>query len=415
MIDPEVVIKRAEASYNAGRFAESEKTLRDALHEPLTSVGRARLLTKLGWAVSDVQKDFVQAISLGEQAIALTESDESLAGLAARALALEMLSESSFHSDSERSKQAACLASALFARMVESPEPVEDGFRYDVYMGAARARAMVGEFDQALNLTKGALPRSQSNQKRGVCLTLMAWIQRDQGQLAEARETFMRAIGLLDGPVWLATVYQDLGWTEQALGKLPEARAKLQKALSLLQPDRGSDLPDRQIITRGIAEVSYQLDDYGGAAEAYRALASLYSPDEPMHWNALLWLAECQRELGQLSEARANLERIVESAKVSGDERESAIHCLRAARLEELKAHYNRRDYAAYVEQCRRLLPEIPVGSDDHVSAVLLLGHSYLGLRNKAAARKCYETLLSLPTATARQVEIAKQCLAERC
>jgi tetratricopeptide (TPR) repeat protein len=415
MTDPEDVIKRVEASYSADRFDECLQVLREALNQPLPDLDRARLLTALGWYVSGIRQDFTEAISLGEQAVALAAANDNNRALALQALALMMLSDCFESSDPERSKQTAQAALAMFARARKANAEMSKGLRYDLCVNASRLNGMLGDLDLALQMNKLAFEFSIDVKRRGECLTAQGMILREQGKLDEAREKLRQAIALMDGQSEYPLAWQELGATEEAMGKLPEARAKLQKALSLLREDRPSDLLDRQSVTARIADISFQLGDYEGAAEWYRVLAGLYSPDEPMHWNAFAWESSSRAHIGQFTEAAAILQRIADAMQAPEEERAKAVLDLRTTRLEEIKAHYNRADYAAYVEQCRQLLPEISPGSEDHVSAVLLLGHAYLGLRNKAAARKCYETLVNLPTATARQVEIAKRCLAERC
>jgi tetratricopeptide (TPR) repeat protein len=407
--NPEDYLELAGLLYSAGRADECLEVTRNALRDSLTALDRARLLTWLGWDLGELKKDYDQAISVAEEAIALTDGDGSVEGLTRRALALEMLSESVYRQDPEKSKEVALSSIPLFEQVLASTA-LSDGLKYDACRGAGRAYAMTGDSEKSAKLTEEAVRLASNRRMLGLCLSFLAFVQREQGRLEDARGNFAKAIKGWDGrPAELAMAYRELGWTEQTLGKLPEARAKLQKALSIIRETPGLDIEDVPLVTRSIADISFELADYEGAVEGFRSAVDLCSEDDSMHWNGLLWLAAAQRELDQLAAARATLESIVAAPKTPGGERENAIQDLRSVKVRIAGSILDRGEFAACVEECRALLPEMRGDPGAHASLLLILGHSYLGVRDKAAARKCYEAVVAMPGVEEEVMRIAKQ------
>jgi tetratricopeptide (TPR) repeat protein len=137
----------------------------------------------------------------------------------------------------------------------------------------------------------------------------------------------------------------------------------------------------------------------------------LSSEDDPMHWNGLSWLATVLRELGRLPEARATFERVVAAPQVPAEDRKDALDELGNVKVLIAELLYDRREFAACIEECRALLPQMCPGSRAHASLVLFLGHSYLGVRNLAAARKCYETVVAMLNPGDNAIAIARAAI----
>src|SRR5207248_11381854 len=115
-----------------------------------------------------------------------------------------------------------------------------------------------------------------------------------------SRKTLLE-VQSLKGPAHVSTsLYYELGLVERALDKLPEARAKFQRAIQIFDDEPGLPRRDLSLFLLPVAEISYELGDFDGAARTYQRLVSLFPVEDVLHWNYLRWLGRCQWDMGLL-------------------------------------------------------------------------------------------------------------------
>jgi tetratricopeptide (TPR) repeat protein len=218
---------------------------------------------------------------LGEQAVALTEGFETTESLIAGAMAQNLIVDCVWSTDSARSTEAAMSALSLFRQVTNSCATLDNKTLYDIHFAAANLNCLLGRTDEAVRQCEQAIQLAGDHAETHYCVVALGAIYRTAGRLAEAKATLAKATkspGV--APHSLVRPYYELGLTELALGKLPEARAKVQKALEILQDDPALprvELPD---LLYSIAEISYELGDFDGAAKANQALVDFY-PSSP--------------------------------------------------------------------------------------------------------------------------------------
>ncbi len=413
-LNPDDYTALATLLYDTNRFDESQSTLRNALGLPFPDLARAVLLTSLGWRVREITGDTAEPLLLGEQAMALTQTGETTEALIARAGAQHLFADCAWNVDSTLAIQAATDALSLFERVIGASEALPDRKLYEIYFEASRLNKLLGRGKEALEQCERALRYAQDETERVFCKIGQGTILRHDGRLEEAREIFMSATKSSGLPVHLLVhTYYELGLAERALGKLPEARAKHQSALRILQDDPA--LPrcymQESELLHSVAEISYELGDFDTAAKEYRVLVESYPSTDPLHWYCLVWVTQCQLDMRQFEAARSNAERIAASSVASEDQRECASVSLRMARYSIIKSLYDSGDYVSCIAEGESLLPLFERANDGYLPILLLLGHSYLALKNPEA-RKYYEAIVAHPDASATDLEIAKTGLA---
>ena len=77
------------------------------------------------------------------------------------------------------------------------------------------------------------------------------------------------------------------------------------------------------------------------------------------------------------------------------------------------QSHYNLGNYASTITECECLLAEFQECDESYSTLLLLLGHSYLGMKNHLMARKHYEAVLACPAASPSERAVAERCLAK--
>jgi MalT-like TPR region len=408
--NPEDYLALAGILYSTTRLDESLGILREGSRLPFPNLPRAALLTSLGWNVIYVTNNWEESLSLGEQAVALTEGLETIESLIARAKAQNLIADCVSSTDSARATEVAMSALSLFGQVTNSCATLDNQTLYDVHFVAAHLNSLLGRTEEAVTQCAQAIQLAADDAEAHSCVVELGAIYRTAGRLAEARETFAKATKSAGvAPYSLVRPYWELGLTERALGKLPEARAKLQKAVELLQNDPAIPRVYLPELLGPIAEISYELGDFDGAAKANQALVDFCPSSDPLHWRSLLWLGQCQRDLGQLEMARINADRIAESSLAPEEDRECARVVSRDVKLNIAQSHYHAGDYASCITECEALIPQVPDADESYLALLLLLGHSYLGIRNNSSARKYYEAVLACPSASPTHRAIAER------
>ncbi len=394
------------------RFDEALALLRASLRLHPPNLSRAALLTLLGWYVNDITGDTEEPLSLGEQAAALTEGLETIEALTVRAQAQSLIAECAWNTDSKRAAAAADSALSLLARVTDASSSHNITKMGELHLAAARLNMMLGRSEEAAMRCKEALHVAREPVELVLSLTELGVAYRNSGKLAEAREILAKAVkssGVV--PYVLVRPYYELGLVERDLGKLPEARAKLEKAFEII--DANPAIPRVYIpeLLNAISAISYELRDFEGAAKANQALVNICPTSNPLYWRSLLWLAQCQWDLGQFEMARASAEQIVESALAPEADRACARNLSRRARLSVVESYYASKDYAACIREGKALLPEFAECDDSYLALLLLIGHSHLNLENKSSARKYYEAILDCPSVSPGYRTTAESCL----
>jgi tetratricopeptide (TPR) repeat protein len=309
-----------------------------------------------------------------------------------------------------RATKEATSALSLLGPLTENRIVVDDETLAEAHFTSAGLYRLLGEMDAASKHCHEALRLALTDRERSDYLHRLGAIYSDAGKPAEAAQTIREALKYARDYAPNAWIYYQLGVAERALGHLVEARAKLQKALSIVDADPvwHDDCDHLIIINLPIAEISFELEDFGIAAATYQKLSCLY-PEPAAIWSCHMWLASCQIHLRQLAKARASLEKIAEAPQVSEDVRDHARKCLF---LDLAFAHYDSGEYQPSISACKSAL-SLCTESDLLRQEILLhLGHSYWMTKSYAEARKCYEQTIALPQATQVYLNSAEECLA---
>jgi tetratricopeptide (TPR) repeat protein len=403
----------ARMLYSIDRFEDSVAVLRLGLRLPLSDLSRGTLLILMGWNLISATDDLEEALSLAEQAAALSRGLKGSRATITRAKAQTLIAYCVWKTDSTRAADAAISALSEFAQITDSCEILDSETLYEIHFEAAKLNCALGRTEEAEKRCEQALRLAHGRTEAHRCVVELGTIFFTAGRLTEARESFAKAANSLGAtPYARVRPYYELGLTERALGKLPEARAKLRKALEILQEDTSLSrvfVPD---ILHSITEISYELGDLDGARTASLALVDLYPETNPRYWLSLQWLAKCQWDLGQLEIARTNLEQIAESSLAPEDQREHAKAVLPRLRLSIAESHYDSKDYASCIAESESLLPQLVQCDESYLALLLLLGHSYLVTGKNPSAQRCYIAILACPFLSPTYRAIAERSLA---
>lgn len=146
----------------------------------------------------------------------------------------------------------------------------------------------------------------------------LASIQQDQGDLTAARASMERALAIdqqhfaPDHPVF-ATRYSNLASIQRAQKDLTGARVNMERALAIEQQHFAPDHPTFAVSYSNLALIQQDQGDLAGAlASIERALAiehQHFAPDHPAFATRYSNLATIQRARGDLTEARVSMER----------------------------------------------------------------------------------------------------------
>ena len=180
----------AKLLYESARLDESVGVLRQALRLPLSDPSRAALLTKLGRCLNNLTDDIEEPLSLGEQAIALTQGTETIEALTVRAFAQSLVSQCVSDTDSVRATEAATSALSLLVQVLDGSATLDDQFA--IHLEAANLNRLLGRAEEAAERCKQALQLAANQDQRVICMTELGDIYRRAGRPAEARETLAR-------------------------------------------------------------------------------------------------------------------------------------------------------------------------------------------------------------------------------
>ena len=156
-------------------------------------------------------------------------------------------------------------------------------------------------------------------------------VAADEGNVDAARTYYERALAIRertgDDPLALADIVNNLGIMAYGEQHDDEALALFQRAVAIRQGLDGND-PDATLPMVSIGNILARRKDYVGALAQFRKSLALVETtlgkDHPYGSDALVGIAVCMRELGDLDASRASLERALAIRKAGARPEEIA-------------------------------------------------------------------------------------------
>ncbi len=202
------------------------------------------------------------------------------------------------------------------------------------FAGAAAALAawlapvlrMLGRLNEAaecllpVRAHQGYVEVTMRDEQMAACLSNLALIQQDQGDLSAARASMERAIAIdkkhfaPDHPT-LATSYSNLALIQQDQGDLSAARASIERAIAIEAKHFAPDHPTFATRYSNLAMIQRDQGDLPGArASMERAIAiqmKCFAADRLTFATSYSNFAMIQKDQGDLPGARASMERAI--------------------------------------------------------------------------------------------------------
>jgi tetratricopeptide (TPR) repeat protein len=385
----------ADLLRRAGRYEEIPDLWEKALRQPLTDLVRGKVLV--------------------EQAEALCTSAEDEQCLAQKAL--DLLSEQPEDPEVLYYRGQALALRALRARNLGNGSGIEEGrCAFDCLMRSIEhnhdAEQLACAYHWAAILCNGLLEDPEraatlcgkysqmelGGRHRRNCLTELADALRALKRFPEAQQRFEEAARCGDqDPAWEGRLRLQRGLLQREMGQIAEARKSLASALEFIEGHSGwYDQPAYLCtIFFNLAELSYDEHDLKGAASCYEEIGALLPESDPWHWSALVWLGRCTFELEDYDRALECYQSAVDWLGASEDLKAAALLGL-AITLVWLATRDN--DQAKYPQAAaafEEYLTRHPQDDSDRHYALLGLAGCHT-----SRAESCYSQVLASPNAS---------------
>lgn len=407
--DPDDYSKLGDLLIDAGRYEDAVALYQRALNLPLTNLQKARVSTELGWIFYEVGPQ-EEALKLAQSVIAfLSPEQESPEVLAYRGASQSLIAHCVWSSDAKSGEEAARLALSWLKRlMIEAPDFEEMAA---AYYDAARLQNLLGNATEALVLCEKCLQYQLRERERLSCLSIYGEALRQEGRFEEAEQTLEKIVQDVSADRGaLANLYFSLGLIRRSTNRLAEARETFEKALGTLRADPylHDDLHFLIQIHWNLGELYYQSEDLEKALKAFQQILAYNPEDNIDHRNALLWVGYCYQAMRDSSKALDYFREVSASPHASDTEKASARKGL-AWNLG--KIHYGAEEYREAAPLFEQVLGYQLDDDPDRYSTLLWLGHCYFAIGDNAKARDCYEKVTVSPHAVDLDKEAAREAL----
>ena len=111
-----------------------------------------------------------------------------------------------------------------------------------------------------------------------------------------------------------------LGYCYRAVYLQDKARAHFERALTSSSPSTREKLSAQE----NLAQIEYEAREYKKAAERFRELLTLYSKDDPVRLNTILWLGHCYEGIRDYARAQDSYEEVLTASDASEGDKLSA-------------------------------------------------------------------------------------------
>jgi hypothetical protein len=327
-------LELADLLERACRFAEARELYRQALDGPLARTDMAAILWRLG-SLLDSMGQLAEAASVGRRMLTLLADEPEWGSVSLyRGFAHALLAHVTWPNDPVTGASEARLAAGLLEEGL-TQQMDDESITTIGYHELARLYGALGDFDRAAGYAMRCLDR-QANPRDGVAtLHVLAETLERAGRTSEAEQWLDRALEIMkENPallqLYLPRLYGLRGAIKLSSGRHREARTLLEEALSALDHHEflRHSVETRQAILWQLAQVRYEIDDFGRAAEALSWLRDSYSEKTAERYRALAWLGACYARVGRRDLARHAYSAVIASANASDEDKEVARDAL---------------------------------------------------------------------------------------